>query len=50
MDLETIWVAKRQIESQTETDPPAPEIEDVAAPTGSSPTTRSACCGWPSSC
>ena len=27
MDLETIWVAKRQIESQTETDPPAPEIE-----------------------
>jgi pimeloyl-ACP methyl ester carboxylesterase len=28
MDLETIWVAKRQIEAQTETDPPRPEIED----------------------
>jgi pimeloyl-ACP methyl ester carboxylesterase len=27
IDLETIWVAKRQIEAQTETDPPAPEIE-----------------------
>jgi pimeloyl-ACP methyl ester carboxylesterase len=27
MDLETIWVAKRQLESQTEVDPPAPEIE-----------------------
>jgi pimeloyl-ACP methyl ester carboxylesterase len=28
MDLESIWVAKRQIEGQTETDPPRPEIED----------------------
>jgi pimeloyl-ACP methyl ester carboxylesterase len=28
MDLETIWVAKRQIEGQTETEPPRPEIED----------------------
>jgi len=28
MDLESIWVAKRQIEGQTETDPPPPEIED----------------------
>lgn len=28
MDLESIWVAKRQIESQTELDPPRPEIED----------------------
>jgi pimeloyl-ACP methyl ester carboxylesterase len=27
MDLETIWVAKRQIEAQTETEPPAPETE-----------------------
>jgi pimeloyl-ACP methyl ester carboxylesterase len=28
MDLESIWVAKRQIEAQSETDPPRPEIED----------------------
>ena len=28
MDLETIWVAKRQIESQTELEAPLPEIED----------------------
>ncbi len=28
MDLETIWVAKRQIEAQTETVPPRPEVED----------------------
>ena len=28
MDLETIWVAKRQIEGQTETVPPRPEVED----------------------
>lgn len=28
MDLETIWVAKRQLEGQTETDPPRPEIEE----------------------
>jgi pimeloyl-ACP methyl ester carboxylesterase len=27
MDLETIWVAKRQLESETEVDPPPPEIE-----------------------
>ena len=28
MDLESIWVAKRQIEGRTETDPPLPDIED----------------------
>jgi pimeloyl-ACP methyl ester carboxylesterase len=28
MDLESIWVAKRQIEGQTEAAPPRPEIED----------------------
>jgi pimeloyl-ACP methyl ester carboxylesterase len=28
MDLESIWAVKRQIEGQTETDPPRPEIED----------------------
>ena len=31
MDLETIWVAKRQIEAQTETDPPAARDRGVAA-------------------
>jgi pimeloyl-ACP methyl ester carboxylesterase len=28
MDLETIWVAKRQIEAQTEIDPPGPDVEE----------------------
>jgi pimeloyl-ACP methyl ester carboxylesterase len=28
MDLQSIWVAKRQLEAQTELDPPAPDIEE----------------------